>query len=73
MNWDRIAGNWQSFTGAARQHWGRLSGNPAGMVAGLRQRSLGATRADYGVKRQASEKQLAEWLERQHKADPIHK
>jgi uncharacterized protein YjbJ (UPF0337 family) len=73
MNWDRIAGNWQSLTGAARQQWGRVSGNAAGVVAGLRQRSLGSIRASYGVTRQANEKQLAEWLERQHKADPIHK
>jgi len=73
MNWDRIAGNWQSVKGATRQYWCRLTGDDAGVMAGLRQRSLGAIRAAYGVTRQANEKQLAEWLERQHKADPIHK
>jgi hypothetical protein len=26
-----------------------------------------------GVAREAREKQLAEWLAREHKADPIHK
>ena len=73
MNWDRIAGNWQQLAGAARQQWGRLTGDAAGMVAGLRQCSLGRIKADYAVTRQANEKQLAEWLERQHKVDPIHK
>jgi len=73
MNWDRIAGKWQSVKGAARQLWCRLTGNDAGVVAGLRQRSLGAIRAAHGVTQQANEKQLAEWREREHKADPIHK
>ena len=43
------------------------------VVAGLRQRSLNQIRADHAVTKQASEKQLAEWLEQQHKVDPIHK
>jgi uncharacterized protein YjbJ (UPF0337 family) len=73
MNWERIAGNWQQLAGAARQHWSRLAGDRAGVVAGLRQRSLGSIRADYALTRQANQKQLAEWLERQHKVDPIHK
>jgi uncharacterized protein YjbJ (UPF0337 family) len=73
MNWDRIAGNWQSLNGIARQHWGRLTGDHAGMVAGLRQRTLGRTRSDYALTTRANEKQLAEWREQQHKVDPIHK
>jgi len=73
MNWDRIAGNWQQLMGAARQRWSALARDHAGVVAAMRQRSLGRIRADYAVTRQAHEKQLAEWLERQHKADPIHK
>jgi uncharacterized protein YjbJ (UPF0337 family) len=73
MNWDRIAGRWQQLAGAARQQWSRLAGDHAGVTAGLRQRSLGSIRAGYAVTRQANEKHLAEWLERQHKVDPIHK
>jgi uncharacterized protein YjbJ (UPF0337 family) len=73
MNWDRIAGNWQSFKGSARQRWGRLTGDHAGIVAGLRQRTLGRTRSDYALTARDNERQLAEWRERQHKVDPIHK
>jgi uncharacterized protein YjbJ (UPF0337 family) len=73
MNWDRIAGNWQQLAGAARQRWSALAGDDAGVVAGMRQRSLGRIRAHYAVTSEANEKQLAEWLERQHKVDPIHK
>jgi uncharacterized protein YjbJ (UPF0337 family) len=73
MNWDRIAGNWQQLAGYARQQWSRLAGDHAGMVAGLRRRTLGRIRSDYAVATQANEKQLAEWRERQHQVDPIHK
>ena len=66
MNWDRIAG-------AARQYWGRLTGDDAGMVAGLRRRTLGRIRSEHAVATRANEKRLAEWRERQHKIDPIHK
>ena len=73
MNWDRIAGNWQQLAGYAGQQWSRLAGDHAGMVAGLRRRTLGRIRSDYAVATQANEKQLAEWRERQHQVDPIHK
>jgi uncharacterized protein YjbJ (UPF0337 family) len=73
MSWERVAGNWQSLRGVAREQWARLTGDGAGIVEGLRQRSLGSARAGYALARRAREKQLAEWLERQHKADPIHK
>jgi uncharacterized protein YjbJ (UPF0337 family) len=73
MNWDRIAGNWRQLKGTARLQWGRLTGDYASVVAGLRQRSLDRVRAGHALTREAGEKQLAEWLERRHKADPIHK
>jgi len=73
MNWDRIAGNWPQLKGAIRLQWGRLTGDYPSVVAGLRQRSLNRIRADHAVIKQASEKQLTEWLDQQHKVDPIHK
>jgi len=73
MNWDRIAGCARQLGGIARQRWGRLTANYAGVVAGKRQQTLGEIQAGYGIIRETNEKQLAEWLARQHKADPIHK
>jgi uncharacterized protein YjbJ (UPF0337 family) len=73
MNREEMAGKWQQAKGMARQQWGRVTGNYVGVVAGLRERILGKTRAAHAVKQQADEQQLAEWRERQHKVDPIHK
>jgi uncharacterized protein YjbJ (UPF0337 family) len=73
MNRDRIAGHWKQLKGIARQRWGRLTANYVGVVAGKREHMLGEIQAAYGITKEANEKQLAEWLARQHKIDPIHK
>jgi uncharacterized protein YjbJ (UPF0337 family) len=73
MNLDRIAGKWKQLKGMARHRWGRLTANWAGVVAGKREHMLGEIQETYGLEKEANEKQLAEWLARQHKADPIHK
>jgi len=73
MNWDRFTGNWLQVKGFARQQWGRLTADYAGVVAGKRQQMHGETQAAYGITKDANEKQLAEWRARQHKVDPIHK
>jgi uncharacterized protein YjbJ (UPF0337 family) len=73
MNLDRVVGRWKQLKGMTRQKWGRLTRNYAGVVIGKREQLLGETQAAYGVVRQAKEKQLAEWLARQHKIDPLHK
>ena len=73
MNRDRIAGHWSQLKGIARARWGRLTADYVGVVAGKRQQMLGEIQAAYGITKEANEKQLAEWLARQHKVDPIHK
>ena len=42
-------------------------------IAGKRGHLAGKIQEAYGISREASEKQLSEWLARQHKTDPIHK
>jgi hypothetical protein len=50
-----------------------VTGDYGGVVAGMRQRTIGRIRAVHAVTLQASEQHLAEWRERQHKVDPIHR
>jgi len=73
MNWDRIEGNWKQFKGSARRQWGRLTEDDLDVVAGKREQLAGKIQEAYGITREASEKQLAEWLAREHKLDPLHK
>ena len=73
MNWARIAGRWKQLKGIARQRLGRMTGDYTGVAAGKREHKLGGIQVADGVAKEAGEKQLAEWLAREHKADPIHK
>lgn len=60
MKPDRFAGRWKQLEGRAKRLWGRLTGNDKIQQA-------------EGMAGEADEKRLAEWRERQHKSDPIHK
>lgn len=73
MKWAWVQGNWTQLKGIARTQWGRLIGDYVGVVAGNRQQLLGKTQATRAMTSNAEERQLAEWLARQHKVDPIHK
>jgi uncharacterized protein YjbJ (UPF0337 family) len=64
MNWDTIEGNWKQFKGKAKEQWGKLTDNQLDVVAGKRDRLLGSIQETYGINKDQSEKQLAEWQER---------
>ena len=64
MNWDRIEGNWKQFKGNARQQWGKLTDDQLDVVAGRRDLLMGRIQELYGISRDETEKQLADWEQR---------
>jgi len=64
MNWDRIEGNWKQFKGNALQQWGKLTGDQLDVIAGKRDLLLGKIQETYGITKDETEKQLAEWEKR---------
>jgi uncharacterized protein YjbJ (UPF0337 family) len=64
MNWDRIEGNWKQFKGNALQQWGKLTDDQLDVIAGKRDLLLGRIQELYGISRDETEKQLAEWEKR---------
>ena len=64
MNWDRIEGNWKQFKGNARQQWGKLTDDNLDVIAGKRNVLLGRIQELYGISKDESEKQLADWEKR---------
>jgi uncharacterized protein YjbJ (UPF0337 family) len=64
MNWDRIEGNWKQLKGNARQQWGRLTDDQLDVIAGKRDVLLGRIQELYGISRDESERQLADWEKR---------
>ena len=70
MNWDRIEGNWKQFKGSALQQWGKLTDDQLDVIAGKRDLLLGRIQEAYGITKDETEKQLAEWQERMKESAP---
>jgi uncharacterized protein YjbJ (UPF0337 family) len=64
MNWDRIEGNWKQFKGNAKEQWGKLTDDQPEVTAGKRDNLAGKIQAAYGISKDETEKQLADWQQR---------
>ncbi|MGB9151347.1 MAG: CsbD family protein [Burkholderiales bacterium] len=62
MNWDRIEGNWMQFKGNAKQQWGKLTDDQIEVIAGKRDHLIGKIQEVYGITKEATEKQVNDWL-----------
>ena len=65
MNWDRIEGNWKQFKGTAKAQWGKLTDDQLDVIAGKREHLVGKIQESYGITKEATEKQVNEWVSRQ--------
>jgi uncharacterized protein YjbJ (UPF0337 family) len=65
MNWDRIEGNWKQFRGNAKQQWGKLTDDELDVIAGKRDHLAGKIQETYGISKEATDKQINEWLSMQ--------
>ena len=71
MNWDTIEGNWKQFKGNALQQWGKLTGDQLDVIAGKRDLLLGKIQEAYGITKDETETQLAEWEKRMHESRDV--
>jgi uncharacterized protein YjbJ (UPF0337 family) len=61
MNWDRIEGNWKQFKGNVKEQWGKLTDDQLDVIAGKRDHLAGKIQESYGLSKDETEKQLADW------------
>lgn len=64
MNHHRLAGRWKQIRGAARLHWGRLTGNAALVRSGARERLVGSLQAAYGAATDHAAQRARAWQAR---------
>ena len=64
MNRDRLAGIGRQVTGQLREHWGKLTINPQSSAAGTRDRLAGRIQEQRGVLKEATERELRDFLAR---------
>lgn len=64
MNWDRIEGNWQQFTGKVKEQWGKLTDDDLTQIAGKRDILAGKIQEHYGIAKDEVDRQLDEFASR---------
>jgi len=64
MDRDRVQGIWKQLLGAAKEHWGALTGDPFAIDAGSRERAAGRKQEQRSLARRASDRQLQDFVSR---------
>ena len=64
MNRDRLAGICMQLKGRVRENWGRLNLDPVSAAAGSRDRLIGRIQERRGIVKEATERDLNEFLAR---------
>lgn len=64
MNWDIIEGNWKQFKGKAKEQWGKLTDDQLDAINGKREQLAGRIQEVYGLDKDAAEKQIRDFEER---------
>ena len=64
MNWDRIKGKWKQFKGNVKERWGKLTDDRLDVIVGKRDSLAGKIQETYGIAKDETEKQLADWQKR---------
>ena len=66
MNLDRIEGNWKQAKGKIKEQWGKLTDDHLDEIAGKRDQLVGKVQECYGIKKEAAERQVKDWEDRNH-------
>lgn len=64
MNKDRIEGNWKQLKGQVKEHWGKLNDDQFEVIAGRRIMLSGKIQKKYGIFKDETERQFADWQKR---------
>ena len=70
MNNDKVEGNWKQLKGKAKQQWGKLTDDQLDVIAGKRDQLAGKIQEEYGISKDETEQQLADFERRYRDWDP---
>lgn len=68
MNWDRVEGNWRQLKGRFKEQWGVLTDSQLEIIAGKRDRLVGALQESYGLSKDEVERRVNEWEKSEQRA-----
>ena len=61
MNTDIFKGQWKQLTGEVKKQWGKLTDDQIDQIDGNREKLIGTIQENYGIARDAAEKQVKNW------------
>ena len=64
MNLDRCQGIWKQASGGLKEQWGVLTGDPAAIADGHRERLQGRLQVQHAISKREAERQLEEFMRR---------
>ncbi len=64
MNWDQVQAKWKQMKGKVRENWGKLTDDDLEYIAGKRDQLVGKLQERYGWEREATEKEVDDYLRR---------
>ncbi|MBK9516858.1 MAG: CsbD family protein [Anaeromyxobacter sp.] len=62
MNWDRVEGNWKQLRGKVKVQWGKITDDQLDVIAGKREQLVGRVQEQYGLDKDAAEKQVDKFV-----------
>ena len=73
MNWEKIEGDWDTLKGKVKEKWAKLTDDDVKLIAGKKDKLVGALKERYGHAKEAAEKEIDGFIAslRKHKdSDP---
>ena len=64
MNWDQVQAKWKQMKGKVLENWGKLTDDDLEYIAGKRDQLVGKLQERYGWEREATEKEVDDYLRR---------
>jgi uncharacterized protein YjbJ (UPF0337 family) len=61
MNNDEMKGQWKTFTGKAKEKWGKLTDNDFKEIEGKKDQIVGKIQQAYGKEKDEAEREYTEW------------
>jgi uncharacterized protein YjbJ (UPF0337 family) len=72
MNKDTIEGNWKQLKGSVQARWGKLTDDDLTVASGNTEILRGKIQERYGIHKEEAQKQLDEFLKRDHQPAGKH-
>jgi uncharacterized protein YjbJ (UPF0337 family) len=62
MNWDKIEGDWDTLKGHVKEKWAKLTDDDVKLIAGKKDKLVGALKERYGHAKDAAEKEIDSFI-----------